>query len=134
MADTVRALSALQTLLADNTGGAISPQDLRDAVISAVGRLYGRALAVDATLTADDIVIVATGGASGITLTLPGAANSPYKVYLVIKADAGAGAVTLDGEGSETINGAATYALSAQWKAALVWCDGAAWYVLGTGD
>lgn len=134
MTDTVRTLSALQTLLADNTGGAISPQDLRDAVISAVGRLYGRALAANTTLTADDIVIVATGGASGITLYLPAAASSQYKVYLVIKADAGAGAVTLDAHSSETINGATTYALSTQWKAALVWCDGSAWVVLGTGD
>ena len=34
MADTSRTLSALQTLLADNTAGAISPQDLRDMLLS----------------------------------------------------------------------------------------------------
>lgn len=34
MADTVRNISALQTLLADNTSGAISPQDLRDVLVS----------------------------------------------------------------------------------------------------
>ena len=34
MTDTVRTLTALQTLLADNTGGAISPQDLRDMMVS----------------------------------------------------------------------------------------------------
>lgn len=32
MVDTQRSLSAIQTLFADNTAGAISPQDLRDAV------------------------------------------------------------------------------------------------------
>jgi len=36
MADTVRTLSALQTLLANNTSGDISAQDLRDSVLSAM--------------------------------------------------------------------------------------------------
>jgi hypothetical protein len=35
MVDTVRTLSALQTLLADNTTADISPQDLRDFLVSA---------------------------------------------------------------------------------------------------
>jgi hypothetical protein len=34
MADTIRTLDALQTLLADNTGHDISPQDLRDMLVS----------------------------------------------------------------------------------------------------
>lgn len=34
MADTLRTIAALQTLLADNTVGAISPQDLRDMLVS----------------------------------------------------------------------------------------------------
>ena len=35
MADTVRTISALQTLFANNTDGDISPQDLRDFLVSA---------------------------------------------------------------------------------------------------
>ena len=34
MADTLRTIAALQTLLADNTSGNISPQDLRDMLVS----------------------------------------------------------------------------------------------------
>jgi hypothetical protein len=37
MADTVRNLTALQGLLADNTDRSISPQDLRDAVYTCLG-------------------------------------------------------------------------------------------------
>lgn len=132
MADTVRTLSALQTLLADNTTQGISPQDLRDFLISAVGYVYGRALAVNATLTTNDVVVVGTGGAGGITLTLPAVASSQYKLYHAVKEDDGAGAVTLDGNSSETINGATTYALSAQYDAVTIWCDGSEWFVLGT--
>jgi len=133
MADTVRTLSALQGLLADNTNRAISPQDLRDAVISGIGFCYGRAVATSQALTADDRVIAATGGAGGITLALPQASTVPYKTYTVVKTDSGAGAVTLDGYGAETINGAATYALAAQWNRVTVWCDGSQWIILNAG-
>lgn len=37
MTDTARSLSALQALLADNTSAAISPQDVRDFLVSALG-------------------------------------------------------------------------------------------------
>jgi hypothetical protein len=130
MADTVRTLSALQALLPDNTSKAISAQDLRDVLISAVGSLYGRAVSASDDLDANDIVIAATGGAGGITLTLPAVATSQYKVYAVVKVDAGAGAVTLDPAGAEQIRGTTTYALSAQYAAAIIWCDGTAWHVL----
>jgi hypothetical protein len=39
MADTVRTLAAIQALLADNTDGHISPQDLRDAIVTAMSIL-----------------------------------------------------------------------------------------------
>ena len=37
MADTIRNLTALQTLLADNNTGLISPQDIRDLLVSSLG-------------------------------------------------------------------------------------------------
>jgi hypothetical protein len=37
MADTKRSLTALQALLADNTSGDISPQDVRDFLVTALG-------------------------------------------------------------------------------------------------
>ena len=40
MADTPRSVSTLQTLLADNTSGQISPQKLRDFLVSSLG-IYG---------------------------------------------------------------------------------------------
>jgi len=36
MVDTIRSISALQALLADNTSGDISPQDIRDLLVSLV--------------------------------------------------------------------------------------------------
>ena len=40
MADTPKSVADLQTLLANNTSGAISPQDVRDFLVSALG-IYG---------------------------------------------------------------------------------------------
>lgn len=53
MADTKRTLPELQALLADNTAGDISPQDLRDMLVSIMG-VYGS--------------IVITAGVTGQTI------------------------------------------------------------------
>jgi hypothetical protein len=131
MADTVRTLTAIQGLLADNTNRAISPQDLRDAVISGIGYCYGESEDTGRALTADDRIIVATGGVGGITLILPQASTMPYKTFTVKKVDAGAGAVTLDAYGTELIDGAQTYPLANQYDKVTVWCDGTTWHVIG---
>ncbi len=131
MADTLRTLSALLALLADNTSGAISPQDLRDFLVSVAGYRYGRAVSTGQALTLDDRVVEATGGSGGITLTLPQASTAQYKTYQVVKVDAGAGAVTLDAYSSETINGATTYALASQWDKVSLYCNGTSWTVIG---
>ena len=47
---TIRTKAALDALFADNTSGAISPQDLRDFVDSTMG-VYGSILVVDGTTT-----------------------------------------------------------------------------------
>ena len=57
MAETMRSISELQTLLADNVSGDISPQDLRDAVIATVqpghGEIYVSASAETAIVSSD---------------------------------------------------------------------------------
>jgi hypothetical protein len=84
------------------------------------------------TATLDDTVILvdATGGA--VTINLPAAATATDHVYTVKKVDASANAVTLDGNGAETIDGAATQALGAQWARYRIACSGAAWFIIGS--
>lgn len=130
MPDTVRTLSALQTLLANNTTGAISPQDLRDAVISGVGYAYGRSTTTSITLTADDIVVVAGESGTAITLTLPLASAQPYKLYVVINGGATTPNVIIAPSGSDTISGETSLALSAQYMVGIVWSTGTTWYQL----
>lgn len=75
-------------------------------------------------------VVLATGGAGGITLTLPSAVGRSGAIFDIVKVDAGAGAVTVDGNGAETINGATTYSLSNQWDSVTIISDGTNWVVL----
>lgn len=68
----------------------------------------------------------ATSGA--ITISLLAAATAGDGFTLTVKkTDSSGNSVTLDGSGSETIDGALTYALSSQYGAITLICDGTNW-------
>lgn len=69
----------------------------------------------------------ATAGA--FTLTLPLASQIPGRVLVIIKTDVSANAVTVDGAGSETINGALTQALNAQYNSITIRSTGFEWLI-----
>ena len=52
-----------------------------------------------------------TNGATGYTVTLPTLADNQNRTILIGKKDSGAGVLTVDGEGAETIDGCATIEL-----------------------
>lgn len=81
-------------------------------------------------LTGDSYVVLcdATGGA--FTVTLPAAASSTNIQVTLKKTDVSANAVTIDGDGAETIDGAATQSLATQWKTKTLVCNGTAWFIL----
>ena len=86
-----------------------------------------------ATLTLDHVnktLLIANTAAR--TLTLPPAATVRAGGWLrVVKTSAAAFAVTLDGNGAETVDGAATYAgIDALYDCALLLCTGGEWVVL----
>jgi len=74
------------------------------------------------------ILADATGGAFTITLPAASDAGDGFEIT-IIKTDASANAVTVDGDGSETINGAANHALSLRWQSATLRCDGSNWQI-----
>jgi len=76
---------------------------------------------VSAAHTADTERIIladATGGA--FTITLPLLAKSAEISYWIMKTDLSGNVVTIDGAGSEPINGATTLALSSQFDKAFI--------------
>lgn len=80
------------------------------------------------TATADDNLILADAAGGAFTVTLPLAGDASR--ITVKKVDASANNVTVDGSGSETIDGAANKALTAQWQTLSLQSDGTAWFVI----
>jgi len=76
-----------------------------------------------------DIVFVGSLSAHA-TITLPTAAdNTGRTISVIIAGDPGAFNVIVDGEGAETVNGAATKTNSDQYSVLEVTCNGTAWYI-----
>ena len=67
----------------------------------------------------------ATSGAA--TITFYAASGNTGKIITVKKTDSSANAVTLDGNASETLDGATTLTLSAQYDSATLVCNGTNW-------
>jgi hypothetical protein len=72
-------------------------------------------------------IILMTRGASDRTITLPTAADNSGRKLTIKVVDDAAGKVIIDGENSETIDGAATYTLYTQYDSITIQCDGSNW-------
>lgn len=77
-----------------------------------------------------EVAILGNATDAAITVTLPPVDGRSGRQYFVKKTDDSANAVTLDGNGNETIDGAATFALSAQYDYVHIVCDGTQWLIL----
>jgi hypothetical protein len=79
-----------------------------------------------AILPADGLVSLDATSAA-FTATLPSASTNPGMVVRVIKVDVSANAATIATVSSQTINGAATLSLAAQWDGKTLVSDGTNW-------
>lgn len=123
--------AALAVLLIAGSTHAQSPSSVKGLYNSGAEWDAGiRAISSNASALSTDRVINCTGGSGGITYTLP-AAGGTGRVIDVVKTDSGAGACTVARAGSDTIGGATTYAVSAQYKSRSFIDDGTGiWVVL----
>src|ERR1041385_1262124 len=109
MADTVRAYSALQTLLADNSTRAISEQDLRDMLASVIGVIPYVAKTADYSATESDEFITVSTSSADITITLPAVATTRAgKRYVIKKIDANAHDAVINPNASELLDGSSS--------------------------
>jgi hypothetical protein len=114
--------SAGDLTLAPNSTGVTNVKNIAWTVTTKTGA---------ATLTQAEAGVILVSAGVGYTLTLPAASGNTGLTYTVIKTDDNANIITLDGNGAETINGAATYtALNAQYDYVTIVCDGSNWEVV----
>jgi len=91
-----------------------------------------RVVAATTTLTQNDYILSVEVPTANVTVNLPAVATVPPGREYIIKRDATATfTVTLDGSGSETINGATTRAVGAAATAGActIVSDGGEWHV-----
>lgn len=94
-----------------------------------------RSVSATTTLTNTDYVLTVDAPAANVTVNLPAVASvQPGRSYWVKRDATATQTVTLDGSGSETINGATTRAVGAAGTAGGVHIvsDGTAWHVLAS--
>jgi hypothetical protein len=101
------------------------------AASSALGFL---SVAVNTALAAADVnkVILSTGGAGGITVTLPDPTLAAVigKPIDIKKVDAAAGGITVDNFAAETIDGATSVLIASQYQSISVVSDGTNWHII----
>jgi hypothetical protein len=73
------------------------------------------------------VIVDASGGA--VVITLRAASGLAGYIVAVKKSDSSTNTVTIDGNSSETIDGATTQVISAQYASLSVVCDGSNWHI-----
>lgn len=81
------------------------------------------------TLSRLNDIVLADATAGSITLTLELANTNPGQVHYIKKVDATANTVTIIGQAGETIDGAASQTLVAQYDALILISDGQNWFL-----
>ena len=89
-----------------------------------------RSVTGTAVVAAGDSILLADATAGAVTVPLPAAADNEGRTITVKKIDASVNTVTLDGDGSETIDNAATKVISTQYASVSVVSDGAEWWIV----
>lgn len=98
--------------------------------VGAVGNLSTTSKTGAYTATDSDDVILCSASGGAFTITLPTAVGISGRVYHIKKTDSSTNAVTIAGNGSETIDGATTQTLTIQYESMSVVSDGSNWSVL----
>lgn len=95
---------------------------------SGVGAVQSKTAAYTA-LTSDSY-INCNATSAAFTITLYTAVGNAGKTLTITKTDSTFNSVTVDGSGSQTINGALTAALCTQFESITIFSDGANWFIL----
>lgn len=106
------------------SGRVLKSEDAGEYLPLTSGVVTSKSGAYTAVLT-DEMILAASGT---WTLGLQPALLAAGQLLFVL--NAGAGVITIDPDGAELINGAATLALSTQYAGVVIKSDGTAWYVV----
>lgn len=99
------------------------------------GRSFGAAItstSSDITLDVSHYTLQVDATGANRTETLPAASTCTRRIYVILKIDASANTVTIDGNSSETISGSTTKVINTQWSGYMIQSTGSAWVVISS--
>jgi hypothetical protein len=96
------------------------------------GNAIVRSVTTTYSAEATDSTILCNATGAAFTVTLPKAASCKGHVLILKKVDASGNAITVDGNGAETVDGAANYPLAAQWDSVTVQSDGTNYVIIAS--
>lgn len=99
-------------------------------VLGMASYLNIRTITATGAPSSDDYTLLCDATAGPITVNLAAAAGQAKRILSIKKTDASANAVTIDPNGAELVDGAAALAISTQWQAMTIHCNGTAWFVI----
>jgi hypothetical protein len=82
------------------------------------------------TLDTANHVCLCDCSSNSITINLPAASGNAGLQYHIKKTDSTSNTVTIDGSGSETIDGGTTAIIRSQYESVTVSCDGTQWWII----
>jgi hypothetical protein len=89
-----------------------------------------KAVTTNYTMTLGDTVILADATGGNITVTLKPALECTEKLVIVKRQNGGANTVTIDADGTETIDGSTTNVLNAQYDTVRLMAYGGSWWIV----
>lgn len=82
------------------------------------------------TAQADDHTLLVNAASAAVTISLPPVSAKRYPYLVIKKVDSGTNAVTIDANGSETIDGGTTLTLYRQWEWVILHANESRWNVI----
>ena len=104
-----------------------TPDNLFYAIPSTTTTLSVVTKTADYTVTSTDDVVLVNAASGSVNIYLPASGTVTGREFTVVKIDSGTNTVTVDPNGSETINGSSTFVISSQYGAIRTFADGSNW-------
>jgi hypothetical protein len=121
-------------IVAQNSNGYIAIGDFTTPAsrLDVYGSFGAKVVSKTASYTAaDETIILCDATAGAITITLPAASGVTSRIY-TIKRTSASNNVIVDGNASETIDGATTKTLGSQYASITIVCNGSNWFILSS--
>lgn len=99
------------------------------------GRSFGAntsSTSTDITLDVSHYSVRVDASGANRTITLPAASGCTRRIYVIKKSDSSANTVTMDGNSSETIDGATTKVINTQYAGYMIQSNGTSWDIIAT--